>query len=70
MYYQLRFIFILDIDECEIYSHGCTDLRGTCVNTVGSWSCVCDVGYDTYKECKGTMKDQSDTAVLLLTVSL
>lgn len=35
--------FSTDIDECQIYDGGC---QGTCVNTVGSYHCLCSTGYE------------------------
>ena len=34
-----------DVDECAAGSDSC-DLNATCTNTVGSYSCVCNPGYD------------------------
>ena len=36
---------IIDIDECESGLHGCVENLAKCVNTVGSYICVCNPGY-------------------------
>ena len=33
----------IDVDECSDANGGC---EHSCVNTVGSFSCICDNGYD------------------------
>ena len=38
----INFQFYTDIDECSVNSGGC---EHTCVNTVGSFRCMCDEGY-------------------------
>ena len=35
-------VFILDVDEC--LAQGVCD-HGTCVNTMGNYTCTCDEGY-------------------------
>ena len=36
---------LLDTDECESSSGNCDDVRGYCMNTIGSFDCSCRVGY-------------------------
>ena len=45
---------ILDIDECEEHTDNCST-DATCVNTIGSYNCTCNIGYsgDGFK-CLGT----------------
>ena len=38
------FVFYLDIDEC-IESHGCHS-DAVCTNSVGSYHCQCETGYN------------------------
>lgn len=37
------FIFISDINECE--ERGCCPKPGTCMNTLGSFKCICPRGF-------------------------
>ena len=40
------FLFALkDIDECAMNTHTC-DTMATCMNTMGSYECMCDMGYE------------------------
>ena len=32
-------------DECDINEHNCHVLHGVCLNTIGSYDCECDVGF-------------------------
>jgi hypothetical protein len=44
-----------DVDECADDIHGCDPLKTTCANTVGSYSCPCQDGYQVdvvSGECK------------------
>ena len=34
--------YFADIDECSVGTHGCAF---NCTNTIGSYSCSCDIGY-------------------------
>ena len=36
---------VLDVDECVDKTHNC-DEHATCSNTIGSFTCMCDTGYD------------------------
>ena len=38
--------FCIDIDECDEGSHDCKTENGFCENTVGSYNCFCDPGYE------------------------
>ena len=38
-----------DIDECLISTHDCQD-NATCVNSYGSFTCACNVGYMPWQE--------------------
>ena len=38
------FINFEDIDECALGTDNC-DSQATCVNTIGSFTCGCNVGY-------------------------
>ena len=35
----------IDLDECDINEHNCHVLHGVCLNTIGSYDCECDVGF-------------------------
>ena len=37
-------LFYVDIDECDLDSHGCSE-NATCTNTDGSYTCECKDGY-------------------------
>ena len=38
----LMLLFFSDINECQTSNGGCNQ---TCINTVGSFQCFCDIGY-------------------------
>ncbi len=38
-------VILLDIDECRSAMENCDSNNGICTNTVGSFTCSCDVGY-------------------------
>ena len=38
--------FCVDIDECNEGGHTCKLDNGSCENTVGSFNCLCDQGYE------------------------
>lgn len=47
------FFFIVDVNECDLGIHGCSQI---CVNTNGSYTCVCNAGYhlmSNQKTCTG-----------------
>ena len=35
----------IDLDECDINEHNCHVLHGICLNTIGSYDCECNVGF-------------------------
>ena len=43
MAFVLTNYFFSDIDECELNIDNCTD-GATCLNTLGSFSCICSPG--------------------------
>lgn len=61
IYIQIYFIsfnvcyFLLDIDECSSANGGC-HASAYCQNTVGSFTCTCNIGYDGDGfNCVGTL---------------
>lgn len=49
------FVFLPDTDECEL--DPCAD--GTCVNTIGSYKCICPNGMELMKDgitCEGGLQ--------------
>ena len=40
----VSFLYLLDINECTSGTQNC-DANAACTNTVGSFSCACNVGY-------------------------
>ena len=53
-YGTIIFMVFIDIDECVLDQDIC---QHTCINTVGSYYCDCEKGYelrDDMKTCKGT----------------
>ena len=43
--FEMTLPFILDIDECESSAmNDCHD-NSTCINNIGSFSCVCNIGF-------------------------
>ena len=50
----LHIILSLDIDECTSGTSNCK-ANAHCINTIGSYKCVCDTGYIGHCEaCEGT----------------
>ena len=45
MFFKLKFFIILDIDEC-LTDKPCGDAQTDCKNTIGSYNCSCDIGYE------------------------
>ena len=35
----------IDLDECNENEHNCHMLHGICLNTIGSFDCECDIGF-------------------------
>ena len=46
--------FCIDVDECE-HGHDCNIDNGFCQNTIGSYNCICDPGFEMQKN--GTCAD-------------
>ena len=47
------FFSLLEFDECKTNKHGCSHI---CVNTLGSYRCQCEIGYELHpdgKHCEG-----------------
>ena len=54
--YFVKVIHYLDINECKIDNGGC---QHSCSNTVGSYSCTCNGGYELHSDeetCDGKKK--------------
>lgn len=48
------FLFILDIDECELQTDNCHD-DALCTNSDGSYTCTCNSGFiGDGMDCIGT----------------
>lgn len=47
----------VDVDECSVSNGGCSQI---CTNTMGSFFCECEVGYELVNEteCGGELNDQ------------
>ena len=58
--FELTLYYVTDTDECENSSdNNCDDIRGFCMNTIGSFSCWCRNGYSgdgTEGNCDGINK--------------
>jgi len=55
----------IDIDECEINTGSCPDVTRTCVNTPGSFMCVCADGYIKKNgQCEGQLYGTSTASDL------
>ena len=48
MYYKLHVSLFTDIDECLLGSYIC-ETNTDCVNTGGSYDCVCSPGYTGFR---------------------
>lgn len=56
--FEKIFFVLVDINECTTEEHGCEQM---CVNTVGSYFCMCRDGYFLYQDertCLGKMLSQ------------
>ena len=42
---MINTFFVTDIDECVMDIHTC-DTMATCMNTIGSFECTCNDGYE------------------------
>ena len=55
VYSSYTSLILVDIDECDEGIDGCEQI---CINTVGSYNCSCDPGYDLASNqlnCSGKM---------------
>ena len=43
--YNIFIFFLPDIDECVTGLHDCLDTVFYCVNTLGSYKCLCSLGF-------------------------
>ncbi|XP_035232741.1 tolloid-like protein 1 isoform X2 [Stegodyphus dumicola] len=57
--------FVTETDECFAFNHGC---QQKCINTVGSYRCECDIGYELHSDgkrcedaCGGILKGEKGT---------
>jgi len=49
------FCLITDVDECAMGTSDCDKASSTCVNTLGSYKCRCNKGYqENLDRCEGT----------------
>ena len=56
MYVVVIMILPADIDECGLGTDNCSKQTETCLNTVGSYLCLCLEGYSRQNGvCKGTV---------------
>lgn len=47
------FFFVTDVEECLSGTHPCRGIA-KCINTVGSYQCICPPGYEEdANNCKG-----------------
>jgi hypothetical protein len=52
------FLLCLDIDECSDGSDNCDDTNAMCMNTQGSFTCMCNVGFSgDGVTCEGTCRN-------------
>ena len=56
------FKFLLDINECEFSSSVCNYTNSICVNTRGSYQCVCNAGFSKAED--GDKCDDIDECLL------
>ena len=56
---SLVYQFFSDIDECMVGSHDCDDDTSTCTNSVGSFDCTCNEGYE-----KNSTQDRICTGII------
>ena len=55
-----KLFYKIDRNECQDGSHKCVG-RSSCVNTQGSYRCMCPVGYkltEDQRNCQGKCKDK------------
>ena len=52
-YYMYLSYYFIDTNECMLNNGGCSQI---CVNTVGSYNCSCNTGYESIgQDCNGTL---------------
>ena len=66
-HFDLTYLFIIaDIDECSDDEHlRCHGNNATCINTLGSYQCECDDGYDlSDNTCVGKYTLQNECLII------
>ncbi len=43
--FNTQYSMCIDIDECQELTHTCVGFKQTCLNTIGSFLCMCERGY-------------------------
>ena len=61
MYYSIAFFHILDINECDTDNGGCNH---TCIDSIGSYNCSCDIGYILAADNHGCGKSKNIVKIM------